>query len=170
MQLPEWNLCVAQRANLEGIHPGYCYGGLMYAAASPTAGAPARGRSLLCHVARCCGSISARSLSLTCGVPANASRPGRKRGHLGISIRSGPRANKKLPQLQRQQLCVVAPITSFVISGKRCYKRPLMDVSSCQMWNQAKRNRNLQSRLQRASVPFQSAEAFWVVLMRCLPV
>lgn len=35
----------------------------MYAAASPTAGAPARGRSLLCRGARCCGSISARSLS-----------------------------------------------------------------------------------------------------------
>lgn len=164
MRLPEWNLCVAQRANLEGIHPGYCYGGLMYAAASPTAGTPARGRSLLCRGARCCGSISALSLSLV------AYLRGRKRGHLGISIRSGPCANKKPPQLRRQQLCVVAPITSFVICGKHCYKRLLTDVSSCQMWNQAKRNRNLQSRLQRASVPFQSAEAFWIVLMRCLPV
>lgn len=126
--------------------------------------------ALCCAAALVAAAPLALALSLTCGVPANASWPGRKRGHLGISIRSGPRANKKPPQLRRRQLCVVAPITSFVICGKHCYKRPLTDVSSCQMWNQAKRNRNLQSRLQRASVPFQSAEALWVVLMRCLPV
>lgn len=35
-------------------------------------------------------------------------------------------------------LCVVAPITSFVNCSRR-YKRPLTDVSSCQMWNWAKR-------------------------------
>lgn len=43
------NLCVAQRANLVGIHPRYCCGGLMYAVASATAGASARGRALLCE-------------------------------------------------------------------------------------------------------------------------